>query len=947
LFDSASQLKRHNDHGCHISKDGAVEVVPTINVPIQFKNANNLKTRHHPCAIYADFESSLVPMDQQSDDLQNFAPKSAIMVHDFLSYCFYQLIWTEDHGDQVFKKVCEVRKPGETLVQFRARFSKDIKDCSEEAHRHLNVNNLAILTPEQKDQHWKIKNCCICKEKFKFSDKVRHHHHEHSTAKYLGPAHPHCNLTCNDWNFTNPVFFHNLKGYDAHHILLGCGKDVLNAGAHNVEDVLTQLTKDDLFDGKFTTISESAERHKEITWKPDYSHLQTETHQKPRITIKFKDSMAFLDGSLANLVESLRKTEMTLNDAPNRNGGVKRFTDLFPTLRSYVADLPMKNRTRSTVKVGVELLKQKGIYCYDYVNSPQALDVDHLPSIEDFYNKLTNTACKPADYSHAQKVWDYFGCKTLRDYHDIYLNTDVALLADVFQHFRSMCLKYYKLDPAGCYMSSPQMFWDAMLKFTGVKLDVLTDHEMYLFFEKSKRGGTTFMNEQYATANNKYIPNHDPDKPSNYLLYLDANNLYGHAMSQILPFGNFKWVHSKHLATLHKLEIKSDSPTGYTLEVDMHLPRERHEALKDFPPVCERTTIPVEDLSPFDEKCNRDPLKPQTMNTDKLVNHLAPVKKYVINLYALQHLKKLGYKVTKVHRAVSFKQSFWLRDYISFNSKKRQEAKNAGNDLMSTFFKLANNAVFGKTMENVRNHGSSKFAYNQSTAYNLFTDSAFQSSSIINENLVHVQLHNKLVKLNKPIYVGMTILDYSKADISGFYHNKMKPFYADNVNLLYTDTDSLVLDITTDDVFEDLQHPDLNSEFDFHKSKRNHNDVPPMTVGKMKLEYGPDQHLEEWVGVTNKVYAVKVAESSTVKTTSKGFRMANSQEALETYKDAVFTKTHKTVPVTSIQSKNQRIFTLQQTKIGANPSFGGKRYALEPDHVNRRYTSVPFGYNPL
>jgi hypothetical protein len=105
--------------------------------------------------------------------------------------------------------------------------------------------------------------------------------------------------------------------------------------------------------------------------------------------------------------------------------------------------------------------------------------------------------------------------------------------------------------------------------------------------------------------------------------------------------------------------------------------------------------------------------------------------------------------------------------------------------------------------------------------------------------------------------------------------------------------------------------------------------------------------LEEWVGVTNKVYAVKVAESSTVKTTSKGFRMANSQEALETYKDAVFTKTHKTVPVTSIQSKNQRIFTLQQTKIGANPSFGGKRYALEPDHVNRRYTSVPFGYNPL
>jgi hypothetical protein len=247
-------------------------------------------------------------------------------------------------------------------------------------------------------------------------------------------------------------------------------------------------------------------------------------------------------------------------------------------------------RKRSTIRVGVELLKQKGIFCYVYVDSPEALNVDHLPSIEEFHNKLTNTACDPDDYSHAQKVWDYFGCKTLRDYHDIYLNTDVALLADVFQNFRSVCLKYYKLDPV-VYMSAPQFFWDSMLKFTGVKLDVLTDHEMYLFFERSKRGGTTFMNEQYATANNKYIANHDPEKASNStLLYLDANNLYGHAMSQILPTGTFKWVHSKLLPNLHKLELKPDSKTGYTLEVDMHLPREHHKNLKDFPPLCERTT---------------------------------------------------------------------------------------------------------------------------------------------------------------------------------------------------------------------------------------------------------------------------------------------------------------------------------------------------------------------
>jgi hypothetical protein len=163
------------------------------------------------------------------------------------------------------------------------------------------------------------------------------------------------------------------------------------------------------------------------------------------------------------------------------------------------------NRKLSTVKAGFELLKQKGIFCYDYVDSPEALDVDHLPSIEEFHNKLTDSPCDPDDYLHAQKVWDYFGCKTLRDYHDIYLHTDVVLLADVFHKFRSFCIKDYKINPVA-YISAPQMFSDAMLKYTGVKLNVIVDHEMYLFWEKHKLGETTFLNEQYATTNNKYIP---------------------------------------------------------------------------------------------------------------------------------------------------------------------------------------------------------------------------------------------------------------------------------------------------------------------------------------------------------------------------------------------------------------------------------------------------------
>jgi hypothetical protein len=257
LVYTAERLHRHTDQGCHIAQDGAVEVVPDINVPIQFKDVNNLKTRHHPYAIYSDFESFLVSLDKMSDNIQNSAPKSATTVHEPLSYCLYQMIWTLKFGDQVFKKVSKVRRPDQTHHHFTKQYMGDIKDCSLETYRYFCENDLAILTPEEKDQHWKIKNCCICKKPFKFSDKVRHHHHEHPTAKYVGPAHPHCNLTGNDWNFTNPVFFHNLKGYDAHHILLGCGKDVVDPG---VKDVMTLLTKDELFDGKITATAESAEK---------------------------------------------------------------------------------------------------------------------------------------------------------------------------------------------------------------------------------------------------------------------------------------------------------------------------------------------------------------------------------------------------------------------------------------------------------------------------------------------------------------------------------------------------------------------------------------------------------------------------------------------------------------------------------------------------------------
>ena len=154
---------------------------------------------------------------------------------------------------------------------------------------------------------------------------------------------------------------------------------------------------------------------------------------------------------------------------------------------------------------------------------------------------MTDSHISDEDYKHWQAVWEAFSCTTLGDYHDLYLRTDVLLLADVFENFRRMCLHQYKLDPAH-YYTSPGLSWDALLKHTGVQLELLSDVDMHLFIEKGLRGGISMINGRFARANNPMMKDYDETKENSCMMYLDANNLYGWAMSQALPTRGFEWV---------------------------------------------------------------------------------------------------------------------------------------------------------------------------------------------------------------------------------------------------------------------------------------------------------------------------------------------------------------------------------------------------------------------
>lgn len=203
----------------------------------------------------------------------------------------------------------------------------------------------------------------------------------------------------------------------------------------------------------------------------------------------------------------------------------------------------------------------------------------------------TKTTCT----NMLRMLWKTFKLKNMGEYHDLYLKRDVLLLCDVFENFLETCKLNYKLDPTH-YFTSPGLSWDALLKMTGIKLELLTDINMHQFIEKRLRGGISFIAHRYAKANNKYMETYDETKPSSYLMYLDANNLYGWAMSQYLPVGGFKWIKTD---TIDLAKYNDDSKRGVILEVDLKYPRELYDLHNAYPLVPEQLDIEDEMLSNY------------------------------------------------------------------------------------------------------------------------------------------------------------------------------------------------------------------------------------------------------------------------------------------------------------------------------------------------------------
>ena len=239
------------------------------------------------------------------------------------------------------------------------------------------------------------------------------------------------------------------------------------------------------------------------------------------------------------------------------------------------------------------LLLRKGFYPYEYMDSWKRFDKTSLSNKEVFYSELNLEYITDKDYEHAQKVWEVFGVKNLDEYHNLYLQSDTLLLIDVFENFRDRCIEIYELDPAH-FLSAQGLAWQSCLKKTKVKLELLTDIDMLLMVEKGTRGGICQATHRYAKANNKYMKNYNKNIESSYIEYLDANNLYGWAMSQKLPVNDFKWVKQEELSKFNEDFIKNydeNGNIGYFLEVDIDYLKELFNLHKDLPFLPERKKV--------------------------------------------------------------------------------------------------------------------------------------------------------------------------------------------------------------------------------------------------------------------------------------------------------------------------------------------------------------------
>jgi len=853
-----------------------------------------------PYVIYADIECFLEKTDGEQDNSLNTKRESR---HRAAAISFLLVPHPEMRATPLPKQYAAFT--GESCVEdgmkYLTNLSKKVYKWNKE-----NANQPAILSKRQIDDHMRAQECYVCGDQFKEyrkgegNEKIKVKEHDHLTGEYRGAACQQCNGKMRLRNNFLPVFFHNFKNYDSHVI---CAEGLGKIKGWDVS-VIAQTSE------KYTSVNATF-------------MVETPTQRSKGVymTIGFRDSFQFLAMSLDNLVKNLSAEELI------------HTRQLFPTEELF----------RSVAL-------SKGVFPYTYFDSPARMTETALPSRQHFFNDLEQEECSQERYAKAQQVWTDCECSTLEDYMLLYLRCDVYQLADVFERFRELTLEGDGLDPA-YYYTLPGLVWDSAFKMTGARVDLLDSVDKYNFVEGGIRGGMTFINQHHVEANNARIPeSFNPVEPEVDLLYVDANNLYGNALSQKLPEKDFKWMEEKMTAK-QIMDFDYEGEIGHIFEVDLVYPRELQDRTTDLPFAPEKMIIPERCLSDNMreqwKRLNGDTKKAYRGSQKLLLTHWDKYN-YVIHGKLLQYYLQQGMELIQIHRTLQFTQSSFFEPYITYNSRKRQSATS---EFEKEYYKLRNNALFGKTMENLRRRKKFKLCTSADDLTTYTSRPEFLSFTIFHENLVGVNLAKDQVVLNKPIAIGQAVLDLSKLIMYDLYYGKLKTYATEiggSISVMGGDTDSLFLK-TVDMKVDTILLPRMVEEGLLDTS--NYPKSNPLYSEKFKARLGciKDESrgfpFKEWILLRPKAYSMQSAtngnEGKDVKR-AKGVRRATLRKEIThaTFREAYMSEMCFSHNQRRIGSNRHQLYNFQYKKRTLS-FFEDKRCWV------RKNFSLPFGNHKL
>ena len=514
-FNSYRTEKKLNVHKkiCENHEYCNIEIPSPNNNIIKYNQGE--KSLELPFIIYADLECLLKKIDtcQNNPDLSSTTKINQHIPSRYSLYTNCSFNKSNNYrGEDCMKRFCKnLNYHATKIIDFKKK-------------------NMIPLTKEEEDNYNKENICYICKKDFNNDTKVRDHCH--FTGKYGGAAHNMCNLTYKIPKII-PVIFQNGSTYDYHFIIkeLACE-----------------------FDAYFECLGENTEKY--ITFSVPIKKKIENKNMDITYKIKFIDSFRFMATSLSKLVDNLTdnihndkcikcKSNLCFVRAINE----KLIFKCIDCEKEYEKEFnkELLERFANTYKFCDNdlnkflMLLRKGVYPYEYIDGWDKFNEKIIPSKELFHSNLTLENISETDYAHANNVFKKFNINKLGEFHDLYVRSDTLLLADIFENFRQSCLQNYELDPAN-FVSLPGLAWQACLKKTNVELELLTDYDMLLMVEEGIRGGIYHAMQRYAKANNKYMKDYDRKKKSSYIQYLDANNLYGKAMTEKLPVRGFRWM---------------------------------------------------------------------------------------------------------------------------------------------------------------------------------------------------------------------------------------------------------------------------------------------------------------------------------------------------------------------------------------------------------------------